>query len=99
LLSVGALTAALKITVWFDPGVRTKAAGEAVTPAGRPEKLTLIGALYPFNPVVVIVTEVVALGYVAAAVKIPEESVKSGVVEMVSASDVLAAKDPLEPLN
>jgi hypothetical protein len=25
--------------------------------------------------------------------------VKSGVVEMVSASDVLATKDPLEPLN
>ena len=74
-VSGGALSAALRITLWVEPGLRAKLAVEAVTPVGSPEKVTWIGALNPLEPVAVIAMEVVALGF-TLVMEIPEDRLK-----------------------
>ena len=96
-VSGGAVSVALRITLWLEPGLTRKLAVEAVTPVGSPEKVTWIGALNPLEPVAVIAMEVVALAFTVVT-EVPEDRLKSGVVLMVSASVVLSVSDPLEPL-
>ncbi len=94
-----AFEAAVRFTACVTPGVSVRLAGDAVTPAGNPERATLIVPLKPYKAVAVILTDCalppafsVRLAGVTSKLKLGGGGV------MVTGSSVVCSRTPVDVL-
>jgi len=96
-LPTAAFEAAMRVTFSGVPGLRVSAAGDALTPAGRPLIATATGELKPFPPVTIRVTGcpvAPAVSFRLAGTAVRVKSAGGGGADTLSARFALCVSEP-----